>query len=117
MWFYILFTVLPVGTWFAANQSNDIGIDVGQKFSELDRETQDMLHQAKHWKVDNRKYFATVEAPNTDNCFTYKPDCQPDYEHYVYEVPSLNKGQFFRVTFSYNYHVLSIEDSQRHTQI
>ena len=95
---------------------NALGIEVGSKFSELSPDTIDLLNHSKHWKVDNREYTSTIDAPNTDNCFVYDASCKPDYEHYVFKMPNnQNQGYFYIVTFSYNYHVLKIEDTFLHT--
>lgn len=114
MWLNIIVAIWP-HLGIMSGPDNDLGIEIGQKWSEIDSDTRELLKHSAQRKFDNRKYFASTTAPNTDHCFVFTNECQLDFEHHVFYVENqMSKGDFFIVTFSYNYRVLRVEDTFNH---
>lgn len=116
MWTSIFVTAL---TWGYNNISfedrvttGNFDFAVGDKFSELSPDTQEMFRHTKFYNVDNSHGGSSRGAPNTDNCWTFGPSCQPDWQHHVYRIPMIeHEGHYYEVTFSYNWRVLAITSS------
>jgi len=90
---------------------------VGEYFSNLDPQIIDQLNHSKHYKLDNVHDSADPDhGPNTDGCFKYSETCKPDLFHYIYVMPiPEHPGYDYIVTFSYNYKILSIENTYLHS--
>jgi hypothetical protein len=94
----------------------DFDFGIGDRFNELSPESQELLHQSQHF---DKKTTDINEDPrwakNTDNCFVFDKDCQPDYEHHIFKVPMRDhQGYFYTITFSYNWIILNIDNGYSH---
>ncbi len=116
MWTSIVFTLVTSTYNMAFDNkkpvNTELGFEVGDRFADLDSETITYLHQSKHIDVRNTYTISIDDAPNTDDCFTFTDDCQPDRMHHVYYVPMRqHMGYFYVVTFSMNGYVLNIKNT------
>lgn len=85
-------------------------IEIGNSFRDLAPELKDDLSRSFHKVVDNRHFDGT--APNSDNCFIFNSNCQPDSYHTVYyRRYSDNKKHYDIITLSRNGYVLDIKDT------
>jgi hypothetical protein len=98
-----------------ANLDPAIDFQVGDKFSELSEDSQELLHKSTNFDVEMTDPGERRWAQNTDDCFVYNNDCQPDYTHHVFKVAmNDHKGYFYTITFSYNWRILNIENGYSH---
>lgn len=94
---------------------HNVGIEVGQQFSDLEPEVIEALHKAPHKDIYMGNWLGN-SAPNTDGCIVYSATCKPDFWHHIYHLPVVeHPGHFYTVTFSYNWHVLIVVNDYFHS--
>ena len=119
MWPLLIFSALSWGynslTSEHHTDNTPFDFQVGDYFNDLSQDSQTMLHQHKYYDKDNSTWGSERTAENTDNCWTSTPNCQPDYIHHIYYLPiTEHKGYYYKITFSYNWHILEIKNTYTH---
>lgn len=120
MWIPIILSVLTWGYNEVSFKDNvttgNFEFAVGDHFKDLTPETQEYFHKMKYTKQDQPRHGSDYMAANTDNCWGYDAECQPDYKHYIYAIPMIeHAGYYYYVTFSYNWKILSITNTYTHS--